>query len=216
MSSWAGWDSFFLKESNLCTSTSEIDVCVQPGGVHAYGRLPGGFPGHHWGVRVGEHPVVSLTVPHYSLQKINQRNVQKKKEKTILQSQFRGVVYFCAHVLKANIFPGPDIMGIPSATRLAAGFHRFARGIFQAKLANYGFYWTKLNLFLVLIGWDDLIRLLYKSSLVNRGASYLQNSPVPRLGGSFYSLLTTDIWVVGPVGCRGIKFSHSDRYYLNR
>lgn len=56
----------------------------------------------------------------------------------------------------------------------------FTRGICWAKLANYGSYWTKLSLFLVLIGWDDLIRLLYRSSLVsllqNRGASYLQSS----------------------------------------
>lgn len=87
--------------------------------------------------------------------------------------------YFHAHFGgKENIFLA--MMRKPSATRLAAGSYLFTRGICWAKLANYGLYWTKLSLFLMLIGWDDLIRLLYRSSLVsllqNIGASYLQSS----------------------------------------
>lgn len=75
----------------------------------------------------------------------------------------RDVTFFFAYFgVKENICPDLDILRKP----LAASFHLFTAGICRAKLANYGFYWTKLSLFLVLIGWDDLIRLLYKSSLL--------------------------------------------------
>lgn len=68
-----------------------------------------------------------------------------------------------------------------------------------AKLADYGFYWTKLSLFLVLIGWDDLIRLLYKSSLLqNRCTSYLKNSPESKLAGILFQAVSSRHLSCGP------------------
>lgn len=64
----------------------------------------------------------------------------------------RDVTFFAYFGVKENIFPGLDILRKQSVTRLAAGFHLFTAGICRAKLANYGFYWTKLSLFLLLIG----------------------------------------------------------------
>lgn len=65
----------------------------------------------------------------------------------------------------------------------------FKGGIYGAYLANYGFYWTKLSLFLSRVGWDDIIRCTTGwleeqleattvAQSLNGIASYLQNDPV--------------------------------------
>ena len=125
-------------------------------------------------------PNVSSSDEHHVWQSSNTacRSSSRWLEKRKKNNFSEGWYFFCLLCVKENISPGLDILRKPSVTRLAAGFHLFTAGICQAKLANYGFHWTKLSLFLVLIGWDDLIRLLYKSS-------YLRNSPVSKLGGIF-------------------------------
>lgn len=138
-----------------------------------------------------------MTVLHHSLQKLVQENVLKRKKKKKKEFQL-GMLQFLPTLAWKKTF-SQVLIYKSSVTRLAAGFHLFTSGICRAKLANYGFYWTKLSLFLVLIGWDDLIRLLYKSILLeNRGASYLQSNPGSKLGGSFFRVSATDISVVIP------------------
>lgn len=162
-------------------------MCLEAG-LHACVRLTGGFPVHLLGSPWVLVPQVLVLLLQWhpvwqSSTTICRSSPGECSEKKIFNG---GCYIFTLFGVKENISPGLDKLRKHSVTRLAAGFHLFTASICWAKLANYGFYWTKLSLFLVQIGWDDLIRLLHKSSLLwNSGAFYLLNCPLAKLGGIF-------------------------------
>lgn len=191
-------------------------MCVEAS-LHACLSLTGAFPVCLWGVQVPQVLVLLLqgwrpcslgdSPPPQSAGarpgECSEKEIYRKKEFQWGMLQFLPTLAWKKTFSQVLIYwVNPQRLAwLPASTS-------FTAGICRAKLANYGSYWTKLSLFLVLIGWDDLIRLLYKSSLLeNRGASYLQSNPGSKLGGSLFRVSATDI-SVGVPRIRTVVYCH--------